>query len=60
MILENRSERLTKPQLELLTNGASNAEYHYLGSVKIMSQIGKGFAEAMLELMPSEKNAANR
>ena len=59
MILENRSERLTKPQLELLTNGASNAEYHYLGSVKIMSQIGKGFAEAMLELMPSEKNATN-
>ena len=28
--------------------GASNAGYHYLGSAKIMAQIGKAFAEAMV------------
>jgi len=30
--------------------GASNGGYHYLGSAKIMAQIGKAFAEAMLEM----------
>ena len=30
--------------------GASNAAYHYLGCAKTMALIGKGFAEAMLEL----------
>ena len=30
--------------------GASNAEYHYMGSAKIMAQIGKAFAEAAVEL----------
>jgi alpha-galactosidase len=29
--------------------GASNAGYHYLGSAKIMGQIGKAFAEAMVQ-----------
>lgn len=32
--------------------GASNAAYHYLGCAKTMALIGKGFAEAMLELQP--------
>jgi len=30
--------------------GMSNAGYHYLGSGKIMAQIGEAFAEAMVEL----------
>ena len=30
-----------------IANGASNAGYHYMGSAKIMAQIGKVFAEAM-------------
>jgi hypothetical protein len=30
--------------------GASNAGYHYMGSAKIMAQIGKAFAEAAHEL----------
>lgn len=30
--------------------GITNAGYHYLGSAKIMAQIGKGFAEAVQEL----------
>lgn len=51
LIEKNRAERLNDKQLNLLQNGASNAEYHYLGSAKIMTQIGKGFAEAMADLM---------
>ena len=35
---------------EILAKGVSNAEYHYLGSAKILSGIGKGFAEALIEL----------
>jgi alpha-galactosidase len=30
-----------------IADGASNAGYHYMGSGKIMAQIGKAFAEAM-------------
>ena len=30
--------------------GASNAEYHYLGSGKTFIRFGKSLAEAMLEL----------
>jgi hypothetical protein len=32
-----------------ILSGASNAGYHYLGSAKIIGQIGKAFAEAMAE-----------
>jgi hypothetical protein len=32
-----------------IMKGCSNAGYHYLGSAKIMAQIGKAFAEAMAE-----------
>ncbi len=31
--------------------GVSNAGFHYLGSAKILGQIGKAFAEAMVELI---------
>jgi hypothetical protein len=51
LIDQERADRLNEKQLTLLQKGASNAEYHYLGSAKIMTQIGKGFAEAMAELM---------
>ena len=32
-----------------IMKGCSNAGYHYLGSAKIMAQIGRAFAEAMAE-----------
>ena len=51
LIEKERAKRLSNKQLTLLQKGASNAEYHYLGSAKIMTQIGKGFAEAMADLM---------
>jgi len=35
---------------QALLEGCSNAGYHYMGSAKIMGQIGKAFAEAMTEL----------
>ena len=35
---------------ELMETGVSHACYHYLGSAKIMSRIGKAFAEAMIQL----------
>jgi len=49
-----RKETFTDQEWLTLQTGVSNAEYHYLGSSKIMAQIGKGFAEAMVELMQSK------
>jgi hypothetical protein len=40
-------EEFAEREREILQKGVSNAEYHYLGSGKIMAQIGKGFAEAL-------------
>lgn len=41
------SELFTPEELAILQAGVSNAEYHYLGSAKIMARIGKAFAEAL-------------
>jgi len=48
---EYRAKHMTPMEEEILKKGVSNAGFHYLGSGKIMAGIGKGFAEAMLELM---------
>jgi hypothetical protein len=45
-----RAEAFTQREREILEKGISNAEYHYLGSSKIMAQIGKGFADALVEI----------
>ena len=37
----------TKRELKILQTGTSNAAYHYLGSAKILGQIGKAFANAL-------------
>lgn len=39
--------RFSNHEREILSKGKSNAAYHYLGSAKIMTCIGKAFAEAM-------------
>ena len=44
------AEEFSKQELELLRKGVSNGGYHYLGSARILSGIGKGFAEAMIQL----------
>jgi alpha-galactosidase len=47
---EYRAKHITPKEEELLKKAVSNQDFHYLGSGKIMSGIGKAFAEAMLEL----------
>ena len=49
---ELRSKEFTDEELLALEKGVSNAEFHYLGSAKIIGQIGKAFAEAILALQP--------
>jgi alpha-galactosidase len=44
-----KTELYSPEEMELYQKGCSNAAYHYLGSAKIMAQIGKAFAEAMAE-----------
>ncbi|SMP44446.1 protein of unknown function [Neorhodopirellula lusitana] len=46
---EMLSAEFTNEELNTLRTGVSNAEYHYLGSAKIMASIGKAFADAMPE-----------
>ncbi len=43
------AELYTPEEVESKNKGTSNAAYHYLGSAKIMAQIGKAFAEALAE-----------
>ncbi len=45
-----RTEGLTERERLVLEKGISNAEFHYLGSAKILGGFGKGLAEAMAEL----------
>ena len=46
---EFTAELFTPRELAVYRTGKSNAEYHYLGSAKIMAQIGKAFAAALVE-----------
>jgi alpha-galactosidase len=43
-------EKVFSAEDRAIADGASNAGYHYMGSAKIMAQIGKAFADAMLEM----------
>jgi alpha-galactosidase len=45
------TESISIRENALLNKGISNAEYHYLGSARILGGIGKGFAEAMIKLL---------
>ena len=40
----------TKEELKILELGVSNAAYHYLGSAKILGQVGKAFADALASM----------
>ena len=52
-----KSELYTPEELKILEVGKSNAEYHYLGSAKILAQIGKAFAEAVVKLSSTADSA---
>ena len=43
-------ELFTAEELKILEVGVSNAEYHYLGSAKILCGIGKAFADALADM----------
>lgn len=45
-----RQEQLSDRERQILETGISNAEFHYLGSAKILGRIGIEFADAMAEL----------
>ena len=45
-----REKSFNERERKILKDGASNAEYHYLGSAKILGGIGTAFAEAINEL----------
>jgi hypothetical protein len=48
-------EKVFSAEDKAIAAGASNAGYHYMGSAKIMAQIGKAFAEAAYEMQASAK-----
>ena len=50
LVEKMRAESLTERERLVLEKGVSNAEFHYLGSAKILGGIGKGLAEAMQRL----------
>ena len=49
-IAEFTDEIFTKEEQVILEAGVSNAAYHYLGSAKILTQIGQAFAEALVAM----------
>ena len=49
-IAEFTDEIYTREERAILEAGVSNAAYHYLGSAKILTQIGQAFAEALVAM----------
>ncbi len=49
--LSQALERVFSAEDQAIADGASNAAYHYMGSAKIMAQIGRAFADATAELL---------
>ena len=39
-----------KEEIRILETGISNAAYHYMGSSKVLGQIGKAFADALAKM----------
>ena len=50
ILTEFSAKLFTKEEQAILEAGVSNAAYHYLGSAKILTQIGQAFAESLSEL----------
>ena len=48
--IDRQMQKVCTPREAKIIMGASNGGYHYLGSAKILGQIGKAFAEAMLNI----------
>ncbi|HOD82833.1 MAG: hypothetical protein BWX88_04125 [Planctomycetes bacterium ADurb.Bin126] len=52
---ERRAKAFSPRELTVLTKSVSNFEFHYLGSAKVMTQIGRAFAEAAVKMI-QERN----
>jgi hypothetical protein len=48
--IDKQMHKVCTPREAKIIRGASNGGYHYLGSAKMLGQIGKAFAKAMLEM----------
>jgi hypothetical protein len=48
--MRKRMDTVFTRREQQLLSGASNAAYHYMGSGKMMAQIGRAFAEGILEM----------
>ncbi len=47
---DTQMHKVCTPREAKIIRGCSNGGYHYLGSAKIMAQIGRAFGDAMLEM----------
>jgi alpha-galactosidase len=48
------AETFNPQEMVILKESTSNFDFHYMGSAKVMAQIGKGFAEAMADLLKKD------
>ena len=54
-LAEYRKELYSEEDIALEKRAKSNAGYHYLGSAKTFCQMGKAFAEGILELQAQKE-----
>ena len=54
------AQTFTPRELVILKESVSNFDFHYMGSAKIMAQIGKSFAEAMVQLLRGREHEETR
>lgn len=52
---EFEAKLISPAEVALWKRGASNAGYHYLGCAKTFALMGKGFAEANIEMMKQQR-----
>ena len=45
-----KADLFTEEEIRILETGISNAAYHYLGSSKVLGQIGKAFADVQAQM----------
>ena len=53
------AETFNPREMVILKESTSNFDFHYMGSAKIMAQIGKGFAEAMADVSKMDNSPQN-
>jgi uncharacterized coiled-coil DUF342 family protein len=54
------AQTFTARELVILKESVSNADFHYMGSARIMAPIGKAFAESMVEMLRNQQREENQ